>query len=651
MTLRKQLLLALSALFLCILTGLLFLNIKGTHDYLEAQLASHAQDTATSLSMRLGQVIAKNDPILTQLQVDAVFDRGYFQKILLIDPHGKVLISRQLPIKIGEIPTWFSNAFPLAPPGGEAFITVGWQQLGKVVITSQPTHAYEYLWSSSRKLAIWVVFVFLLALILTHLLLQIILKPLKAIEQTAKAIQNRRFDQINESPRAREFSRVVKAMNEMSFRISEIISYEANRAEKLRQQLMLDEVTGIDNRKSFDLRFEELLHHHDASLHGHLIGIEINSLKEFNYESGYQKGDDLLRGIVLCAKDIINQPDSIAARLNGSSLIFTTLRINRTEALQLSQNLKEKLIRIFREIDPHGQVSFSMGLTYFVGNQHHSKSEIMARLDMAIEAARLKGRNECDFSTETGNQTDTLGSKGWRSLIEKAVTEKRWELLFQKVVSFKTGDVEHWEVMCRLFDHQGELIPASRFIPMATRHHLMPSVDRAILTMAKAELLANPSLRRLAVNISAQTLGEASFFTWLNQYLKGFGDQAQRLSLELTCYGCSQNLASTQALSRVTRKYGAQFGIDRMGMDPSAPQVLREAPPDYIKLDSALIFTTLGEEKAEEWIQSINTLAKSLHTKVIAQGVETEKEYLWLRQSHDAAQGFFISRPQQKPFD
>ena len=173
MTLRRQLFLTLSVLFLAVLAGLMVLNIKGTRDYLEQQLGSHAQDAATSLSMRLSQVLERQDPVLTELQVDSFFDRGFFQRIVLLDAKNIILLTKELPAKVPDVPLWFTKQFPLNPPGGEAFVSSGWQQLGKVVVQSQPAHAYQYLWASSLEVATWIGLVYLAALVLTHFLLKL----------------------------------------------------------------------------------------------------------------------------------------------------------------------------------------------------------------------------------------------------------------------------------------------------------------------------------------------------------------------------------------------------------------------------------------------------------------------------------------------
>lgn len=155
MTLRRQLFFGLSIVFLLICGSLLLVTVNATRDYLEQQLASHAQDTATALTRVLGEAVAKDDRVLAETQIAAVFDRGYFQQIAVLSTGGARLVGRELPPRIEGVPAWFTGLFSLKTPTGEAFLTSGWRQLGKVVVVSQPTFAYRHLWQSTVGMFWW----------------------------------------------------------------------------------------------------------------------------------------------------------------------------------------------------------------------------------------------------------------------------------------------------------------------------------------------------------------------------------------------------------------------------------------------------------------------------------------------------------------
>lgn len=642
MTLRRQLFLGLSLLFLLIFAGMLFLSVQNTRSYLEQQLASHAQDAATSLSLPLAQVLPMNDPVLTQLQLEAVFDRGFYQRVVVLNPAGEVMVSKELPAKVGDVPLWFSKWFALNPPGGEAFVSSGWRQLGKVVVVSQPAHAYQFLWTTAAEVALWLGAAYAVALALMHVLLWVVLNPLYAIERTAKAVQERRFEQIGSRPRARELARVVRAMNDMSRRIAEILDAEAARAEGFRRQVLQDDVTGLDNRRSFDMRFGELLNAEDEVVRGVVLGLEISGLKEFNTGASYEKGNQLLRLVGQLGQSVLGAP-RLSARLGGASFAFVLVGVLPEDAPALTQRLKAALEGVFADQDPNRVLSFSLGAAGF--NQGNQRGQVMAKLDMAIEAARQYGRNAAHWVADTGSDQDVLGSFGWKDLITRALEEGRWRLYGQPVVRFSDGSTWHAEVMGRLLDATGAVVPAARFIPMAARHQLMPAVDRAIFALAKDYLTHTNSSTALAVNVSAQSLASRSFVESMKTELLAMGPLAAKLSFEVSCFGASQNVELARSFAQMVRQCGCQFGLDRLGLEPLSLTVLRQLPPDYVKLDSAFVTESITSQAAADWVSAIVALARSLDVKVIAQGVETAAQEAAVRLTHDGAQGYHLGAP------
>jgi len=645
MTLRRQLFLAISLVFLVIFVGLLFLSVKSTRNYLEQQLGSHAQDAATSLALPLSQSLGKGDTVLAQTQVESVFDRGYFKRIVVISPTAEVIITRELPEKIGDVPLWFTGIFPLAAPGGESFIAADWRQLGKVIVMSQPAFAYQYLWSSSLDIAAWMFGAYLGALLLTELLLHFILSPLNSIERAAKAIQQRRFEQIQTVPRARELARVVRAMNDMSRRISEILNAESVRAEGFRKQIFHDEVTGLDNRRSFDLRLNELLEGKEHISSGAVIALEVNRLKEFNTGGSYEHGDALLKVMTLTAQEVLGPRAVISARLGGTTFAFVLVDVRPDEVAGICNRLNRSLqSQLEKFVGTANDVSLSLGGVYFRAGE--TRSKIMARVDLAIEAARQAGSNEVRVSLESSEELDTLGSHGWRDLILDAMHENRWILMGQPVAHMHKGTHLHQEVMLRLVDKNGHGVVASKFIPMAMRHRFMADVDRAVVTLVLRRLQdARFADTAFAVNISPQSLEDRGFMGWLGKELAGLGDNASRLNFEMSRYGCSLDLEAARQFAQLVRRHGAKFGIDRFGLDPNSLQTFRLIPPDYVKLDDALVGEAGSDEAAVLLLNAIVTLARSMDVLVIAQGVETEHQATLLRDNHDYGQGYYFGEP------
>ena len=641
MTLRRQLLIGISLVFGLIFIGLMVVGISGTRNYLEQQLGSHAQDAASSLSHPLALSLGKGDTGLAAIQVATMFDRGYFQRIIVRGVDGSSIIDRELPAKVEGVPLWFSSLVSLEAPPGEALLSAGWRQLGRVVVISQPTYAYQHLWSSCLETAGWMALAYVLAIALSLVILRWILNPLSAIERTALEIQERRFGQISIIPKALELVRVVRAMNGMSRRISEMLDAETRRADGFRKEAYQDEVTGLDNRRSFDLRFNQLLEGDVHFSDGFLIGLEVNNLKAFNTETSYQRGNALLVSLTRIASELLAQRAVVLGRIGGTSFGFVVVGLETEAISALCRELRTEIERAAGEDD----VSFSLGVVNF--NKGDKRSQVMARLDLAIETARQSGRNALQLMIEDAAGDGAIGSLAWRELIQSALAENRWTLLGQPVVSLATRDLIHHEIMTRLVGKDGHLVPASKFLPMALRHHLMADIDQALLELVFRLLEASGSSNTpLAVNMSTQSLESSSFVKWLAGRLNKLGHLAGQLSFELTEYGCSIDIEAARRFAALVHEHHARFGIDHFGLAPNSLQILREVPPDYIKLDTGLVQEVPVSESAHSLLKSIVALAHQLEVEVIAQGIENAGQVEMLIQDRvGGGQGYHFGAP------
>lgn len=672
MTLRRQLLFAVSIIFLLMFAVLQILTFFTTKSFLQQQLSSHAQDAAMTLSQSLLKPLARNDMVLAETQIAAMFDRGYYRQIILIDPNGNEILSKELPISVDNVPVWFSSLISIETPPGQAFITSGWTQLGKLVVVSQPTFAYQYLWTSFKQFTFWLLAMYAFAWILTGILLRIILKPLQDIENVALEIQEKRFIKISLLPRARELRRVVDAMNAMSGKISEILDAEMRRAEAYRKDAYTDRTTGLENRQGFNLRFDHLLSDKGSFTSATIVVIEFDGLKEFNNEHGYLSGDSVLIGVAQVINEMTDLNLRIAGRIGGASFAIVLTNNASSDCDARIKEVQAALASYFDSRVPGKTLSFCIGGVTFTPSQ--TKGEIFAKADFAVETARQNGRNKAITMNFIEESYIAEGSQGWRALIHDALRENRWALVAQPVLSLVSGALYQHEIFSRLIDANGNFVSAGKFMPMAFRHRMMEEIDTAIITLIfellKSEeerfkeipidvtLQSVDSLEELssrvshykdvAVNISFQSIESPAFREWLSNQLGSSKNLAHRLSFEITEFGSIKDIESTKVFVRLIRSFGVRFGIDHFGLDPNALELLRQVPPNYIKLDGGLVQGILDNESGREHIRSIINLAKSLEIKVIAQNVESEQlRAMLVTDSIEFGQGYFLGTPQK----
>ncbi|MDX1795261.1 MAG: LapD/MoxY N-terminal periplasmic domain-containing protein, partial [Hydrogenovibrio sp.] len=232
MSLSKQMILFITSILLILLLGTFALNFHNTKTFLEHQLESHAQDTATSLGLSLSSVADAQDPSTMETMINAVFDRGYYAQISLYDVDGKLTYQRLSSKQIEGIPDWFINSIPVKAPKTESLIQSGWIPMGKLVVQSHPGYAYVELWKTAISLSIWFLFAAIIAILIAYYALRIMLTPLKKLEQQAQAIVKKEYLLQDELPNTTEFKQVVSAMNTMVHKMKDVFDRDARIAEK-----------------------------------------------------------------------------------------------------------------------------------------------------------------------------------------------------------------------------------------------------------------------------------------------------------------------------------------------------------------------------------------------------------------------------------
>lgn len=648
MTLRSQIFFALSTIFLAIVTLILAVSLGGTRSYLENQLATHAQETATALSVTLSQSLGKNDTVLAEAQILSVFDRGYFKQITLLNAEKQPLIAKLLPERIEGVPAWFVSILPINTPPGEAFISSGWRQLGKVAVVSQPTFAYQHLWSNSLEMVAWLLILYIIALVLAWWMLNIILKPLDSIEKTAVEIQAKQFNPIVLIPRAPELRRVISAMNMMSKRVSEMLEAEVQKAIKFQREAYEDELTGLANRRGYEVRLAELLGGQHAFDLAGIISVEIDDMRLLNRSQGFMAGQRVMEKLVHSATETLSAfPESIKARSNEFSFSFVLVDIPEDVITQIAAQLRATFFAKLADDAALPEIGIQTGVAFF--SKSESRSNVFAKADFAVESARQKDRNGYHVLENKTDTHSSLGSFGWRKLIQTALVEKRWKMVSQPVKSLMAdGRILQGEGMARLVDANGELVPASNFMPMAARHRLMPDVDKAMFSLAMEHLSHSTEENTLlAINISPQSMSEPEFVEWLASSLHSAGPAVKRLAIEVSEFGVIRNTKGAVYLRDLVRRHGGKFGMDHFGLDPQALQVLREIVPDYVKLSGALMDDIERTEAVSFMLESFVSLAHSLDILVVAQQVERETQVVALQTARvDAGQGYLFGAPQ-----
>ncbi|MDF1528397.1 MAG: LapD/MoxY N-terminal periplasmic domain-containing protein, partial [Sedimenticola sp.] len=340
MTLSKQLVVLIVALLLLAFAGTFLISVHNTRDYLEKQLAFHAQDAATSLGLSISPHLAENDIATVTSMTDAIFDRGFYRVIRVEDMQGKPLVDRVLPIQIEGVPDWFIEQLPLTTPEGEAMLMSGWLQSGRVIVKSHPGYAYNQLWQTIAGTLRWFLVSAVIALLVGVLLLRRVLSPLRSVEEQANAICNREFPILEKLPRTTDMRRIVEAMNRMSGKVRQMLDELERLAAGLRRQAYQHPVTGLANKRFFMDSLANQINSSEEFSSGALCLVQLKHFKQYNDTHGYKAGDELLQEAARQLEMVARQwQRSQIAHLTGADFAFLVQECSEQQAVELAEQL------------------------------------------------------------------------------------------------------------------------------------------------------------------------------------------------------------------------------------------------------------------------------------------------------------------------
>ena len=652
MTLLRQLVIVIVTLFILLFVGTLLLSINNTRDYLNDQLRTISQDTATSLGLTLTPPMADKDMAVVDRMVSAVSDSGYYREVVVSDIEGKPIVSRKQEVKLGNVPQWFVDLVPLQTPRGEALIMAGWQQAGTVRVEANPGYAYVALWSNTVESFWWFLAASTFTVLLGVVALHFILRPLRDVEMQARAICDREYPVQKKIPWTLELRSVVEAMNRMSTRVKEMFDEQTASIERLRSENYRDALTGLANRRYFEMNLKQLI---ETGKHGALLLLELKDFKQYNEKRGFQAGDELLKNTAEFLEAICKSQahlEYFTVHLSGANFAIVLTNAGEADAMELAQNLAKAMLRFKERGLVDGEEVGHIGVTLFTGQNY---GEVLSAADMALRAAQQQGPNAVsliDPGKSTGDSPVRTATQ-WGDILRDALASKRISLLVQPAkaaAEAARGTVLHYESLMRLTDDQGNVIPAVVYTPVAKRLRLAGDFDRAMIS----EVLGRLAAKRygdvpVAVNLFPASLQNKEFVDWLCAELGKVPDAASRLLIEVTEYGMIENVDALRDFIARVAAYGTRVGLDHFGRGFSSFGYLSTLKLEYIKIDGSYVRGLINNKDNQFFVESVIKVAHSLEIKVYVVSVETDEELNLLGNlGVDGVQGYGVGRPEER---
>ncbi len=646
MTLYRQLLLFTLVLCFFLFIGVWAYKLQSTRLFLEHQLEAHAQDTATSLGLSLSPLAEAGDLAGVETMMNAIFDRGYYKEITFSDVHGEVVSKRQASLDTDEVPDWFIKLLPLTTPGGESLVMAGWKRAGTIYVESHPGYAYRTLWQTFARILIYFLLTGLVIFVLGGIALNILLKPLRKVEEQAEAICRKEYEIQQQIPKTRELKSVVTSMNKMTARVREMFEEQAAIAEKLRENVFGDQLTGLANRRFLETRVEAVMNHSPEIAKGLFLLVQIQNLKDLNESQGYAAGDRLLKRCAeILSESMAPYPGHSLARLGGGDFGVFLPDADKSESQQISSVIAERLARVAVEDLSVEDDICSLGGVYY--NTPCSFGHLLAKTDAALIASRHQGPNSWKLEPAYCDDDDpTQGKLWWRTTLEQSLANRAINLYGQHVSKTSATEPLHLELFSRITLDDGQEVAAGVFVPLAEYAEVVTELDRKVIGLV-LDTYQSWENRALAINLSLTSLLDQTFTDWLLSRLKTHADPNLKLFFEFSELGVVKQIDVLRPFADQVRLNGHNIGIDHFGRGFSNFGYLKSLQPSYVKIDAA--FTRELESEQSDgyfFIGALTGVAHSLDIKVIAEGVETEQQLaLFEELKVDGYQGYLVERP------
>ncbi len=432
-----------------------------------------------------------------------------------------------------------------------------------------------------------------------------------------------------------------------------IVVHDVTRERRLKRALSYqathDALTGLINRREFDVRLRDALllaqrgEHHYA-----LLYVDLDQFKVVNDTCGHQAGDRLMRDVTSLLRARVRTQDTIA-RLGGDEFGILLENTNVAQAGRIADSIR-LAIHNYRFIWAGStlNVGASIGVVE-INRDTDSVASVLSAADIACYAAKEGGRNRIQVYDGNG-AVGRHRELHWAARLTRAVEENRLELFFQPIVRIgEAGPAAFHELTVQLRDDDGRLVPAGEFIPAAERYNVMPAIDRWVILRALERLRHAPQGATgspvLAVNLSGNSLSDQSFLEFVVEHA-GAPDVARRLCFEITETAAVTNWSNALYFMKELQQRGCRFALDDFGSGLSSFMYLRTLPVDFLKIDGQFVSQVAANPVDRNMVEAICKIGRSLGIATVAECVESESVLAELKRiGVDFVQGYYLARP------
>jgi len=424
--------------------------------------------------------------------------------------------------------------------------------------------------------------------------------------------------------------------------------------EQIHSLAFFDALSGLPNRRLFMDRLNSALSLSARSgRFGALLFIDLDKFKTVNDVLGHDLGDLLLVEVAARITSCVRDADTVA-RLGGDEFVVILVDLDEQQeiASQKTAHVAEKiracLAMPYQLKGTERHSSSSIGAAVFRGTGE-SPDVLLRQADIAMYKAKDAGRNAIRFFNPE-MQRAVEAHAAIEGELHHAIARGQLRLYYQVQVDSDLRAVGA-EALIRWQHPERGLVSPLQFIPIAEESSLIVDIGNWVLETACRQLAewARAEATRhltLSVNVSARQFRQPDFVENLGALLRRYRIAPFRLKLELTESVVLNDVEAVAAMMHALKGLGVGLSMDDFGTGYSSLSYLKQLPLDQIKIDQSFVRDITADVNDAVMVKTIIDLARNFRLHVIAEGVETESQFSFLKRNDCMAyQGYLFGHP------
>ena len=406
-----------------------------------------------------------------------------------------------------------------------------------------------------------------------------------------------------------------------------------------------DELTKLPNRRSLRQYAEETIlgaKSHSTGLS--LLYLDLDNFKMVNDTLGHDVGDELL---VEIAQILTRQlrPGDVLARLGGDEFACILAATSREQAREVASSMAKAIRKTFTLAQQSIHLGVSIGIACFPDDGDNFV-DLLKVADIAMYQAKDSGGLVVAYDPSKSPYTEER--LALEAHLREAIEQQSFGLRYQPIWHLHQERLEGAEALM-YWDHRSVRVPASQFIPLAEEIRQIERIDRVALRKGLYQLKqwqAQGLKLCMSINFSTQSLAHQGVIGEIQALIEEARVDVRDLRLEVTESALLRNPESAREILTQLKALGIKIAIDDFGSGYASLAYLRQLPVDRIKIDRSFVSQLGADKRDEKLVRAAIDLAHSLDAEVLAEGVETLEQLLWLReQGCDLVQGFLVGQP------